>query len=442
MVNSVTVNGVTYTDDDNASTGLANGGHRTRFIPCLSNALIDFAVKQAAAASANGVLAITYTFDTTTTDADPAAGKLRLGNATQNAATVIRTDLLDSLGVDWTAVLDTFDASTNAVKGQVRLSKVADGSKWLTFNLTARAAPAGYRNLTVTNTGSSAASPFANGDSILLSFTRTGDLGATGAAGTLSGSASGSINFARATVASHATTADIWGALGNQIDWTGTATTTIFPNAPQAGAERVLICAGACSFTAGANMLIDGVASAATVTCAANDQVIVRAVSATQFKLSRVKYDGTAQVASGVSTGDSCVTVHTGNGHGSTNTKIRRFTTAMINVGTAITYADSAANGGAFTINEAGMYSIFYADTPTAADTMGASVNSTQLTTNINSITLTNRLMMTIGASAYTISVSGVFLLAVNDVIRAHTGGGPSDITDKVWFSIRKIGNA
>ena len=105
-------------------------------------------------------------------------------------------------------------------------------------------------------------------------------------------------NFARATVASHATTADIWAAAGNQIDWTGTATTTIFPNAPQAGAERVLICAGACSFTAGANMLIDGVASAATVTCAANDQVIVRAVSTTQFKLSRVKYDGTAQVGS------------------------------------------------------------------------------------------------------------------------------------------------
>ena len=103
-------------------------------------------------------------------------------------------------------------------------------------------------------------------------------------------------NFARATVASHATTADIWAAAGNQIDWTGTATTTIFPNAPQAGAERVLICAGACSFTAGANMLIDGVASAATVTCAANDQVTVRAVSTTQFKLSRIKYDGTAQV--------------------------------------------------------------------------------------------------------------------------------------------------
>jgi len=107
----------------------------------------------------------------------------------------------------------------------------------------------------------------------------------------------GAQNTARATVASHATTADIWAAAGNQINWTGTATTTAFPNAPQAGAERTLICAGACSFTAGANMLIDGVASAATVTCAANDKIVVRAITTTQFMLSRVKADGTAQVA-------------------------------------------------------------------------------------------------------------------------------------------------
>lgn len=109
----------------------------------------------------------------------------------------------------------------------------------------------------------------------------------------------GAQNMARATVASHATTADIWSASGNQINWTGTATTTTFPAAPQAGAERVLICAAACSFTASANMLIDGVALATTVTCAVNDTVIVRAVTTTQFKLSRIKFDGTAQVSAG-----------------------------------------------------------------------------------------------------------------------------------------------
>jgi len=106
-------------------------------------------------------------------------------------------------------------------------------------------------------------------------------------------------NFARATVASHATTADIWGAAGNQIDWTGIATTTAFPSAPQAGIERVLICDGAASFTAGANMLIDGVASAETVTCAANDKIHVYARSTTVFELTRTKYDGTAQVVVG-----------------------------------------------------------------------------------------------------------------------------------------------
>src|SRR3990172_5399993 len=84
----------------------------------------------------------------------------------------------------------------------------------------------------------------------------------------------------------------MWDANGNQIDWTGTTTCTGFPAAPQAGVERVLICAGAAPFTAGANMLIDGVSSGSTVTCAANDKMIVRAITTTQFMLSRVRYDG------------------------------------------------------------------------------------------------------------------------------------------------------
>lgn len=106
----------------------------------------------------------------------------------------------------------------------------------------------------------------------------------------VSNSFTGYQNFARATVASHATTADIWTALGNQIDWTGTATTTAFPTATQAGSERVLICAGACSFTAGANLIIDGVASGNTITLAANDTVTVLAITTTQFKLTIDKY--------------------------------------------------------------------------------------------------------------------------------------------------------
>ena len=43
------------------------------------------------------------------------------------------------------------------------------------------------------------------------------------------------LDLARTTVASHATTANIWTVAGNQIDFTGTATVTAFPNAPQGG---------------------------------------------------------------------------------------------------------------------------------------------------------------------------------------------------------------
>ena len=116
-------------------------------------------------------------------------------------------------------------------------------------------------------------------------------------ASTISNNFTGAQNTARATVASAATTADIWAAAGNQINWTGTVTATGFPPAPQAGASRELITAGAAVFTAGANMLIDGVASGSNLTCATNDIVILRAVTTTQFKLTRQKYDGTAQVA-------------------------------------------------------------------------------------------------------------------------------------------------
>lgn len=237
------------------------------------------------AGSGMGAIAIPYLIDTTTTtDADPGNGDIKFNNATQNAATTLYLDLLGSDGVTYTGVIDTFDDSTNTIKGYIRLVKISDSTKWLAFSVTAWTTATGYRKITVANIGSSAASPFVNGDAVTLFFTRAGDISAA------------PVNFARVTVASAATTADIWTGPGNQIDWTGTVTCTGFPAAPQAGVERVLICAGAAPFTAGANMLIDGVASASTVTCAANDIMIVRAVTTTQFRLSRVRYDGGAPI--------------------------------------------------------------------------------------------------------------------------------------------------
>lgn len=131
---------------------------------------------QSSVIAAGGAFAIPYVFDATTTDADPGAGKLRLSSTTQSAATVMRLDLT-SAGQDYTTLIDTFDDSSSAVKGSIRLVKQGDMTKWMTFNLTALATPSGYRNLTVVCTDSSTTSPFANGDALMLSFQRTGDKG-------------------------------------------------------------------------------------------------------------------------------------------------------------------------------------------------------------------------------------------------------------------------
>lgn len=95
------------------------------------------------------------------------------------------------------------------------------------------------------------------------------------------------------TVAS-AATPDIWGVNGNVINYTGTTTTTGFTNAPQAGARRTLICAGAVQFTNSANLIVPG---GANYISSAGDRVHVIAVTTTQFRLEISKANGTAVVA-------------------------------------------------------------------------------------------------------------------------------------------------
>lgn len=133
---------------------------------------------------AGGAMTIPYTFSTTTADSDPGNGILRLDNATQNTATTIRADLLGSDASTYTSVIDTFDDSTSTIKGFIALEKVSDTTKFLIFSVSALASPAGYKNITVANVASSAASPFTNGDALVLKFTRNGDKGDTGTTGT------------------------------------------------------------------------------------------------------------------------------------------------------------------------------------------------------------------------------------------------------------------
>src|SRR3990167_9492927 len=166
--------------------------------------------------AAGGAMTIPYTFSTTTTDSDPGAGILRLDNATQNATTTIRADLSGSDASVWTDVLNTFDDSTSTIKGHILLQATGDATKWLLFSVSALASPSGYKNITVANVGSSAASPFSNNDALVLKFSRNGDIGATGATGP-AGSA-GSPVYLSTVSASGATTVDVETGFGATYD--------------------------------------------------------------------------------------------------------------------------------------------------------------------------------------------------------------------------------
>ena len=120
----------------------------------------------------------------------------------------------------------------------------------------------------------------------------------------------------------------------------------------------------------------------------------------------------------------SYIFLNTANGYGSTNTKIRRFTNVVNNVGSDITYADSATLGATFTINTAGIYSASYNDQFSSTSNFGLSINSTQLTTDIQNNTVSNILSVALTPLANQPGVaSATFYAAAATVIRAHAQG-------------------
>lgn len=117
----------------------------------------------------------------------------------------------------------------------------------------------------------------------------------------------------------------------------------------------------------------------------------------------------------------------TANGYGSTNTKIRQWTTVSKNIGLSMTLVQSATLGDSFVINEDGIYSISYFDQFVGADYLGLSVNSTQLTTAIDSVTNTDVLgFVQSGAANDPMGFSTTVRLKRGDVVRCHGDGAAS----------------
>ena len=138
---------------------------------------------------------------------------------------------------------------------------------------------------------------------------------------------------------------------------------------------------------------------------------------------------------------DGKVTYYDGNGHGSTNTKIRKYVN-LANSGTAFTavsVANSATLGAAVTCLFNGRVAVYVADGHSSAAALGASVNSNQLTTASGNITAAHRLMTFDNGAGLMNGCSRVIEVAVGDVIRPHDDGTPTNTTERVTFVVEEL---
>jgi len=133
------------------------------------------------AGAAGATPAMRFTFSTTTTDADPGAGTVRFNSATLASVTLVFMDLLEAGGADVTAWLAALDDSTTLnTRGYLRFTSVSTPTKWVEFAITgANVDVSGYRKIAV----GFVAGPggFTNGETVAVSFSRTGDMGPAGA---------------------------------------------------------------------------------------------------------------------------------------------------------------------------------------------------------------------------------------------------------------------
>lgn len=129
-----------------------------------------------AAAAATSVAALPFNFSTATADASPGNGAFRLNNANPASATSAFIGNVDADGVTAAAILDSWDDSTNTVRGVLTIRSKANPAIRHTFNVTGAVVDgSGYRKLTLAYVEGSSA--LANNMACWLIFSRAGDAG-------------------------------------------------------------------------------------------------------------------------------------------------------------------------------------------------------------------------------------------------------------------------
>lgn len=143
------------------------------------------ATAQAAAAAASAAAArlatsaLDMTFSTSTGDADPGPGTFRLNNANPASATAAYLDNTDADGATISSIIDTWDDSTNTVRGKLTIRSKTDATIRRVYSVTGAVVDGtGYRKLTLSYIGGAGTLA---AERLYLLFEPTGNKGADGA---------------------------------------------------------------------------------------------------------------------------------------------------------------------------------------------------------------------------------------------------------------------
>lgn len=126
---TVTINGHTYTDDADPTTGLANGGHRVRFVPALSDVVVV-----AAQVASNALVASNAAASAVTGASTSASSTTSLAIGTGSKSLTIETGKAIVIGMT------------------VKIAVTADGTQWMAGDVTAYTSGTGALVVNVTTT--------------------------------------------------------------------------------------------------------------------------------------------------------------------------------------------------------------------------------------------------------------------------------------------------
>jgi hypothetical protein len=181
------------TSATSASTSATNSANSATSAATSATAAATSALLAAAASG------YSYTYSTTTASTDPGSGKYRLNNATISSATALYISETTGGAQGIAADIATWDDGTSSIRGRLRFIKQSDPTVFALFDVTGSNTDNGTWD-TVNLAYVGGGGVFANNDVVTVFFTPKGDLGATGA--------SGSVQIATAGGTADAITAD------------------------------------------------------------------------------------------------------------------------------------------------------------------------------------------------------------------------------------------